>query len=123
MTEIHTLEQLLLATTPHPGAGEQDVAVALQPPLMGRPRGGYVGVRINGVDLVKPPKNGERVEASCTFSNADGAPRAWLTVHTGNTKRWEGSVTGRALRPTDVIEFVYDDKASVAQQQEDTCSI
>lgn len=71
--------------------------------------GSYVGVRLNGVDVVDVG-DGSKVGVSCYFSGDGGAtPRAWADITLGDTLWWNGSVAGYELSATtDVIEFVYE---------------
>lgn len=71
--------------------------------------GSYVGVRVNGVDIVEVG-DGSKVGVSCYFSGDGGASaRAWGGITLGDTLWWNGSVAGYELSATtDVIEFVYE---------------
>lgn len=77
--------------------------------ILNTPIGGYIGVRINGLD-VPDVGDGTKLGVSCYFSGDGGASaRAWEDITLGDTLWWNGSVAGYELSSaTDVIEFVYE---------------
>lgn len=88
-----------------------DGSLAVAVAVLGSPVTGYVGVRVNGVD-VPDVGDGTTSGCACYFSGDSGAhARAWGAVVTGDTLYWVASVAGYSLATTDVIDFLYEENA------------
>lgn len=91
-------------TTTADGQPACSVGVTQQPA-----NGCYVGVRVNGVDIVAIG-DGIKTGADCYFSNDAGATaRAWAAITVGDTLHWRASSAGYQLAAaSDLIEFNYE---------------
>lgn len=86
-----------------------DGTLAVAVGVTNHPVAGYVGVRVNGVDV---PDIGDGVTTGCAcyFSGDAGVhARSWGSIQQGDTLYWVPTVAGYALATTDVIDFLYEE--------------
>jgi hypothetical protein len=86
-----------------------DGSLAVAVAVTNQPVSGYVGVRINGVD-VPEVGDGSTTGCACYFSGDNGVhARAWGNVSQGDTLHWVATVAGFSLATTDVVDFLYEE--------------
>lgn len=86
-----------------------DGSLAVAVAVLGQPVAGYVGVRINGVD-VPEIGDGTTTNCACYFSADSGVhARAWGAIAQGDTLYWVPSIAGFSLSTSDVVDFMYEE--------------
>jgi hypothetical protein len=89
--------------------GNQACATAVAvTPASSSTAGGYVGVRVNGVNYLVG--DGTKVAVDCYFSGDGGTTaRTMKAIVAGDLLYWNGSIAGFQLAAaTDKVDFLYD---------------